>query len=100
MAAAAGIDGGSGLRGMFGRHGERQRGAILEFLPFIRRQLGEPGVIAQAERTIVRNAIELALSEGVEPCWGVNKVYRNRRNVENAILNMYLPGIIASMTQG
>ena len=62
--------------------GKRQRGAILEFLPFIRRQLGEPGVIAQAERTIVRNAIELALSEGVEPCWGVNKVYRNRRNVE------------------
>ena len=66
MAAAARVDGGFGLRGMFGRHGERQREAILELLPFIRRRLGEPGVLAQSERVIVKNAIELPLAEGLE----------------------------------
>ena len=89
--------GGAGLRGIWGRHGERHREAIAEFLPYLKRVLGEPGNLAKPERENVKQAVTRALADGVEQCWGTHKVYKSRRNLENAITNLYYAAAVANL---
>ncbi len=101
--AAAGVEtgevgeGGFGLRGIFGRHGDRHRAVIQQLLPFLKDHLKKPGMLSQSDKANVKAAVDLALSSGVEPCWGPNKVYRSRRNCEGAILNIYFTSVVASL---
>ena len=105
--AAAGVDpiegatdGGFGLRGLFGSHGDRHRRSIQQLLPYIKEHLKKPGMLAKPDKENVKSGVTLALEAGVEPCWGPGKVYKSRRNCEGAILNIYFSSVVASIHQG
>lgn len=88
--------GGYGLRGIHGRHGEPQRHAIEQILPILRERLQQPGALALGERQNVQIALDLASQKGLA-CWGPNQVYKSKRNVQNAILNLYYQSVVASL---
>ena len=88
---------GGGTRGIWGKHGERHRQAILPTLPYLKQQLRLPESPGNTERANVQAAIQLAQDAGVENCWGNNKVYKSKRNFENAIINLYYPSISAAV---
>ena len=84
----------AGLRGMFGKHGQRHREAIAEILPHLKSRLQQPEAQSVSDRDNVRAALEMAKEAGIEPCWGTGKVYKNKRNLENAILNLYYSSVM------
>ncbi len=88
--------GGFGLRGIHGRHGEPQRQAIELILPVLREQLETEGALALSEKQNVQIALDIASNLGFG-CWGPGKVYKSKRNVENAILNLYFQSVVASL---
>ena len=88
--------GGYGLRGIHGRHGEPQRQAIEQILPVLREHLKQPGALALGEKQNVQIALDLASKKGLA-CWGPNQVYKSKRNVQNAILNLYFQSVVASL---
>lgn len=86
-----------GTRGIWGKHGERHRQAILPTLPYLKQQLRLAESPGNTERANVQAAIRLAQDAGVENCWGNNKVYKSKRNFENALINLYYPSVSASV---
>ena len=86
-----------GLRGAHGRHGEPQRDAIQTLLPLLKEQLQTPGALLQSEKQNVKEALNKASERGIQQCWGPGCVYRSRRNVENAILNLYYSSVVSSL---
>ena len=80
----------AGLRGIFGRHGTKQREAIQPFLPYLKDVLREPGALGNTDKKYISAALTKAVQDGVQPCWGRHgQVCKSRRNVQNAILNVY-----------
>lgn len=88
--------GGYGLRGVHGRHGERQRDAIEKILPVLREQLETEGALSLSDKENVKIALDIASDLGLA-CWGPDQVYKSKRNVESAILNLYFQSVLASL---
>ena len=88
--------GGYGLRGIHGRHGERQRDAIEKILPVLREQLETEGALSLSDKENVKIAVDIASGLGLG-CWGPDQVYKSKRNVESAILNLYFQSVLASL---
>ena len=91
--------GGYGLRGIHGRHGERQREAVQSILPLLKQQLRVPGALAKSDRENVKLALKTASEQGKQ-CWGPGHVYKKKEYVENAILNLYFQSVVASLHNG
>lgn len=85
------------LRGMFGRHGDKHREAVQAVLPFLRQVLQNPEALANPETDNVKEAVSKSLKQGVSACWGQGGVYKSRRNFEAAIVNLYYPGVVATL---
>lgn len=86
-----------GLRGAHGRHGEPQRIAIQALLPLLKEQLQSQGALLKSEKENIKEALNKASKRGIPQCWGPGCVYKSRRNVENAILNLYYSSVVASL---
>ena len=90
--------GGYGLRGIHGRHGERQREAVQSILPLLKQQLRVPGALAKSDRENVKLALKTASEQGKQ-CWGPGHVYKKKEYVENAILNLYFQSVCCIIAQ-
>ena len=88
---------GFGLRGIFGRRGDKRRDAVHAVLPFLRQVLQNSGALANSEQDNVKEAVSISLTQGVPPCWGQGGVYKSRRNFEGAIVNLYYSGVVATL---
>ena len=73
-----------------GRHGQRHRSAIARVLPVLKDVLREPGAMRRADRINVKEALSRAAANDIV-IWGDrdDAVYKTRRNVEAAIMNLY-----------
>ena len=89
--------GGFGLRGLFGKHGQKHREAIQKIIPYLKQCLQCEGALAKSDKDNVREAMRLANQAGLEPCWGPGLVYKSKRNVEKAIINLYYNSVVTSL---
>ena len=73
-----------------GRHGRQHKEAIARIMPFLVEVLREPGAMRRADRLNVREALDRAQRQNIV-FWGTvqGAVYKSRRNVEAAIVNLY-----------
>ena len=79
-----------------GRHGHKHRDAIGRILPILREVLSENGAARRADRANVKEALSRAEARGII-IWGEGAVYKSRRNVESAIINLYYTDVLLNI---